>query len=146
VTDEANSNLTYLDSDLESTDAYAAEVIALVNEERVNAGLHELAIDESLCEAAAIRAGEIQTSFSHTRPDGSSCFTALAEVKAEYTSAGENIAIGQESPQTVVQAWMNSPGHRANILNANYTRIGVASLANSDGSYGVYAWVQEFAN
>jgi uncharacterized protein YkwD len=127
-------------------DEYAAEVIRLVNIERVNAGLAELAVDQSLCEAAAIRSSEIQGKFSHTRPDGSSCFTALSEVGASYTSAGENIASGQGTPQEVVEAWMNSPGHRANILNASFSRIGVASLANNGGSFSGYAWAQFFAN
>ena len=127
-------------------DTYALEVINLVNQERVAAGLDELVIDEGLCEAAAVRAAEIQSLFSHTRPDGSSCFTALEDIGVQYTLAGENIAIGQASPQAVVQAWMESPGHRENILNPSFTRIGVASLANSDGNYGGYAWAQFFAN
>lgn len=127
-------------------DTYALEVINLVNQERVAAGLDELVIDEGLCEVAAVRAAEIQSLFSHTRPDGSSCFTALEDIGVQHTLTGENIAIGQASPQAVVQAWMESPGHRENILNPSFTRIGVASLANSDGNYGGYAWAQFFAN
>lgn len=143
---QANAAAKATAADYQLDDAYAAEVIRLVNIERVNAGLDELAADQSLCEAAAIRATEIQTNFSHTRPDGSSCFTALSEVSASYTSAGENIAIGQGSPEEVVKAWMNSPGHRANILNSSFSRIGVASLANSSGNFSGYAWAQFFAN
>ncbi|NLF80581.1 MAG: transporter, partial [Clostridia bacterium] len=133
-------------ADYRLDDAYAAEVIRLVNIERANAGLDKLTADQSLCEAAKIRASEIRSNFSHTRPDGSSCFTALSEVSASYTSAGENIAIGQGSPEEVVKAWMNSPGHRANILDSSFGRIGVASLANNGGNYGGYAWAQFFAN
>ncbi len=134
------------DSEYILDDTYAEQVIALVNQERVAAGLEELVIDEGLCAAATIRVAEIQSLFSHTRPDGSSCFTALEDIGVQYSLAGENIAIGQASPQAVVQAWMESPGHRENILNPSFTRIGVASLANNSGNYGGYAWAQFFAN
>lgn len=134
------------DSEYILDDTYAEQVIALVNQERVAAGLEELIIDEGLCAAATIRVAEIQSLFSHTRPDGSSCFTALEDIGVQYSLAGENIAIGQASPQAVVQAWMESPGHRENILNPSFTRIGVASLANNGVNYSGYAWAQFFAN
>lgn len=116
--------------------AYAAEVIELVNQERAKAGLSALKQDEKAMQAAQLRAKEIHTSFSHTRPDGSSCFTALQEVGASYRAAGENIALGQKSPQEVVQAWMASEGHRANILSEKYSAIGVGYYENG--------WVQMF--
>jgi len=74
------------------------------------------------------------TSFSHTRPNGSSFSTALKEQGASYSTAGENIAWGQKTPQEVVTGWMNSSGHRANILGANYTKIGCGFYQGSDGT------------
>ena len=125
---------------------YAQAVINLVNEERAKENLPALIFDATLTAAAEIRANEIMVSFSHTRPDGSSCFTALNETDAEYTKAGENIAIGQSTPENVVNDWMNSPGHRANIMSADYTRIGVAALPSTNSQYQNYAWTQFFAN
>ena len=127
-------------------DAYAAKVIRLVNIERANAGLGQLSADAKLNQAAAIRAIEIQSNFSHTRPDGRICFSALSEVGASYSTTGENIAIGQTSPQMVVEAWMASPGHQENIMSPAYSKIGVAALANNGNNYGGYAWTQFFTN
>ena len=89
-----------------------------------------------------MRAREIARSFSHTRPSGASFSSALSESGVTYLRAGENIASGQKSASEVVNAWMNSPGHRANILNSSYSRIGSASV-NIDGT--LY-WVQLFAD
>ena len=123
--------------------SYAQQVVDLVNIERQKEGLSPLTIDEKLAAAADIRAKEIQTSFSHTRPNGSSFSTALKEAGAVYRRSGENIAWGQKSPEEVVKAWMNSSGHRANIMNKNYSRIGVSHVKNAAGtSY----WVQLFAD
>ncbi len=122
---------------------YAQQVVNLVNIERQKEGLSPLTIDEKLSAAADIRAKEIQTSFSHTRPNGSSFSTALKEAGAVYRRSGENIAWGQKSPEEVVKAWMNSAGHRANIMNKNYSRIGVSHVKNAAGtSY----WAQLFAD
>lgn len=124
--------------------SYIAEVVRLVNEERAKEGLSALRSDDTaLNEAAALRAQELPELFSHTRPNGTSCFTAMQEKGVSYRSAGENIAAGQRTPAAVVNAWMNSPGHRANILNAGYNRIGVG-YATGDSGYGVY-WAQMFA-
>lgn len=121
---------------------YATQVVELVNMERAKEGLSPLTIDVAITTAATVRANEIQTSFSHTRPNGTQFSTALKEAGAQYTMAGENIAWGQKTPEAVVTAWMNSPGHRANIMNANFTRIGVGHVKNAAGtSY----WVQLFA-
>lgn len=121
--------------------SYAREVVSLVNAERAKEGLAPLAIDEQVEKAAMVRAREIQSSFSHTRPDGSSFSTVLGENQVSYRGSGENIAWGQKTPQEVVTGWMNSPGHRANIMNKNFTTIGVGNLANSSGT--MY-WVQLF--
>ncbi len=92
--------------------------------------------------AAALRAQEITINLSHQRPDGSNCFTVLDECGILYYSAGENIAAGQQTPQEVVTAWMNSPGHRDNILNPSFISLGVG-IFYKEGGYG-YHWVQEF--
>lgn len=121
---------------------YARQVVDLVNMERQKEGLSPLTIDTVIASAATVRAREIQTSFSHTRPNGSNFSTAMTEAGANFQMAGENIAWGQKTPQEVVNAWMNSPSHRANIMNKNFTRIGVGHVQNASGtSY----WVQLFA-
>ena len=120
--------------------SYAAQVVSLVNAERAKHGLSALTMDSSVTAAAQVRAGELYRSFSHTRPDGRSCFTALREAGASYSGAGENIAYGQRSPEAVMQAWMNSSGHRANILSNKYTKIGVGYTVKN----GVTYWTQMF--
>lgn len=84
--------------------------------------------DSKVQAAAKIRANEILKSFSHTRPDGRAFSTALNEAGATYSGAGENIAKGQRTPEEVVNAWMNSAGHRANILNSKYKYLGVGCV------------------
>lgn len=121
--------------------SYAEQVVKLVNEERAKEGLAALSIDKNVEKAALIRAKEIQSSFSHTRPNGSSFSTALQESGVSYRGAGENIAWGQKTPEQVVEGWMNSPGHRANIMNEKFTKIGVGNLQNSTGTQ---YWVQLF--
>ena len=93
-----------------------------------------MTIDTKVQAAAQVRAKECEQSFSHTRPNGTSFATALKEQNVSYRSAGENIAWGQRSPQEVVKAWMNSAGHRANIMNANFTTIGVGYYQNAKGT------------
>lgn len=119
---------------------YVDEVIRLVNVERANAGLAPLAKNGAVCQAAEVRASEIGVSFSHTRPDGRNCFTVFEEFGINYTACGENIAAGHPTPEAVVQGWMNSPGHRANILNEDFEEIGVG-VKNVNGSM---QWVQLF--
>lgn len=121
--------------------SYAKQVVDLVNAERAKEGLSALKIDEKVTKAATVRAYEIQTKFDHIRPDGSGFVTALKEQGVTYRGAGENIAWGQRTPQEVVTAWMNSPGHRANIMNPNYVYIGVGNVQNSAGTQ---YWVQNF--
>lgn len=118
----------------------AAEVLTLVNQQRAAAGLAPLAVDADLKAASQIRAKEIERSFSHTRPDGSDCFSAISN-RYSFLALGENIAGGQNSAASVMNAWMGSDGHRANILNAKYTHIGIACYQAADGT--LY-WVQVF--
>lgn len=114
--------------------SYAAQVVALVNEERAKEGLSPLTMDSQVQAAAQVRAVESEQSFSHTRPDGRHFTTALTEQNVSYRGAGENIAWGQRSPEAVVTAWMNSAGHRANIMNAKFTTIGVGYYQNANGT------------
>ena len=101
-----------------SLSGYADAVVKLVNQERAKAGLKSLSVNQAAAAAANVRAREIEGAFSHTRPNGSSFSTALKEQGASYRAAGENIAYGQRSAEQVMEGWMNSSGHRANILNA----------------------------
>ena len=123
--------------------AYIRRIVELVNVERAKEGLSALTLENDMTDAAMVRAKEIQSSFSHTRPNGSSFATALKEAGVSYNRAGENIAWGQRSPEEVVNAWMNSSGHRANIMSASFSRIGVGYLTNASGTP---YWVQLFAN
>lgn len=116
--------------------AYRQEVLRLVNVERTKEGLPALQYYTAAQSAADIRANEILQSFSHTRPNGETCFTALDDLGIQYYAAGENIAMGQTSPSQVVTAWMNSAGHRANILNEDFNAIVIGYKNN--------AWVQLF--
>lgn len=113
--------------------SYAEQVVELVNAERAKAGLGALTLDKSIEAAALVRAREIEISFSHTRPDGRSFSTVLNDNGISFSGAGENIAWGQKSPEEVVNAWMNSPSHRANILNSRFTKIGVGYYQNQSG-------------
>ena len=124
-----------------ATSSYAVQVVDLVNQERAKQGLAALTIDSTLMNAAQTRAVETVRSFSHTRPNGSSFSSVLSEYGYNYRTAGENIAYGQRTPQEVVNAWMNSSGHRKNILNANYTKIGVGCYKSGS----TYYWSQLFA-
>lgn len=121
-------------------DEFAEEVLRLVNQEREKKGLKALKYNASLQKAAQLRAEELPRKFDHVRPDGTSCFTVLKKFGVSYYAAGENIAAGQKTPEKVVESWMNSPGHRQNILG-NYSYLGVGFYKG--GSYGYY-WAQIF--
>ncbi len=127
-------------SESRDPDDYAGTVWAIVNEERQKAGRGELDWSDTLSEAASERAKELTELFSHSRPDGRDCFTVLSEYSIGSMAAGENIAMGQRTPQEVMNAWMNSKGHRENILNASFDTIGVGYYEEN----GVYYWVQLF--
>lgn len=142
----ANPNLIYpgqvltipgIDSTVLS---YENEVIRLVNEKRVENGLRELKADWQLSRVARYKSQDMKDNkyFSHTSPVYGSPFEMIKNFGISYRSAGENIARGQSTPQAVVNAWMNSSGHRANILNSSYTKIGVGYVQS--GNY----WTQMF--
>ena len=115
--------------------AYEAEVIRLVNEIRRQNGLGELTASAELSHVARLKSQDMHDKgyFDHTSPTYGSAFDMLRSFGISYRTAGENIAYGYSTPQAVVDAWMNSSGHRANILNASYTQIGVGHV--QDGNY-----------
>ena len=126
---------------LDSTEAsYESEVIRLVNEVRRKNGLHPLSANWELSRVAGYKSQDMRDRgyFSHTSPTYGSPFQMITAFGLSYRTAGENIARGYASPQAVVDGWMNSSGHRANILNASYTQIGVGYVAK--GNY----WTQLF--
>ncbi len=121
---------------------YARQVFALTNQLREEEGLPALAWQQDAAGAAGVRAEEIITSFSHTRPNGKSGLTALKEAGLSLRGgAGENLAAGQQNPQEVMEDWMASPSHRENLLRDYYTSLGVAVRADENGR--LY-WVQLF--
>lgn len=120
--------------------AFEQQVVDLTNTERAKNGLAALKVDPTLSKMAHEKARDMSVNnyFSHTSPTYGSPFDMMKQFGITYNYAGENIAMGQQTPQEVVNAWMNSAGHRANILNANYNYIGVGYVAQ--GNY----WVQDF--
>ncbi|NLK71452.1 MAG: SafA/ExsA family spore coat assembly protein [Clostridiales bacterium] len=123
--------------------AFEQEVIRLVNEERAKAGLKPLTENWELSRVARFKSEDMATKkyFSHTSPTYGSPFTMMKNFGIRYSYAGENIAYGQKSAAEVMKGWMNSPGHRQNILNSNYTQIGVGYVQNSNGTP---YWTQMF--
>lgn len=119
---------------------FPAEVLRLVNLERAKVGLQPLKFAEDLKASALIRARELPIKFSHTRPNGLKCFTAMPQIGHLL---GENLAGGQTFPKQVVQAWMDSETHRANILNKSFREIGIVYYYQSSSKYKHY-WVQHF--
>lgn len=120
--------------------AYEQKVVDLTNQERAKNGLSALKIDTTLSKMAHEKSRDMSANgyFSHTSPTYGSPFDMMKKYGITYHYAGENIAMGQQTPEEVVKAWMNSQGHRENILNPNYNYIGVGYV--SQGNY----WTQEF--
>ena len=119
---------------------YEAEVIRLVNDIRAENGLGTLQTNWQLSRVARYKSQDMHDRgyFSHTSPTYGSPFDMIKSFNISYRAAGENIAKGYRTPAAVVEGWMNSPGHRANILNASFSEIGVGYVA--DGNY----WTQMF--
>ncbi|MGG3913757.1 CAP domain-containing protein [Rossellomorea vietnamensis] len=119
---------------------FEQKVVELTNQERAKQGLPALKVDAELSKVAREKSRDMQANnyFSHTSPTYGSPFDMMKQFGIEYSSAGENIAMGQQTPEEVVQAWMNSEGHRKNIMSSNYTHIGVGYVEN--GNY----WTQQF--
>ena len=134
------SNNGNTDSTVTSQTAFENKVLELVNEERAKNGLSALQMDESVRKVARVKSSDMSKNkyFSHTSPTYGTPFEMLKSYGISYKSAGENIAQGYTSPEAVVKGWMNSSGHRANILNASFTHIGIGYEAS--GNY----WTQMF--
>jgi uncharacterized YkwD family protein len=122
---------------------YESQVIDLVNKERSAQGLAPLKYNSQLAKVAAAKASDMRDNnyFSHTSPTYGSPFDMMKSFGIKYNAAGENIAKGYRTPKAVMDGWMNSPGHKANILNGNFTEIGVGYVTDSSGSG---YWVQMF--
>ena len=123
-----------------SLSSYEKEVVRLVNEIRVSNGLNKLKISEELSNVARIKSQDMKDNnyFAHESPTYGSPFDMMRKFNISYRAAAENIAKGQSTPQRVVDAWMNSQGHRKNILNSSYTHIGVGHVKS--GNF----WTQMF--
>ena len=136
-TTEASTETTTISQDSLN---YSTQVLNLVNKHRRENGLKELTLNSNLSDVAQIKAEDMKNNnyFSHTSPTYGSPFDMMKQFGISYKTAGENIAKGQKTPEAVVNAWMNSEGHRSNILNANYTQMG---LGYTNGT--VY-WCQMF--
>lgn len=130
-----------VDSNFSHTDVYgtydyasAYEVLNIVNQRRAENGLEPLTMDRDLLDAAMLRAAEITVRFSHTRPCGLDCWSAC------YKAYGENVASGYATPTAVMTGWMGSSGHKQNILDSDYSSVGIGCFYYN----GTYYWVQLF--
>lgn len=122
---------------------YAKEVARLVNVERSKRGLQKLTLNAQISKVAKIKCQDMINKhyFSHTSPTYGSPFKMMESFGIRFSAAGENIAYGQKTPAEVMNGWMNSPGHRANILSGTYTNIGVGMAQTGSG---VKYWTQMF--
>lgn len=120
-----------------------SQVVKLVNAERAKQGLRPLTENWQLSRVARYKSADMAAKnyFSHTSPTYGSPFRMMESFGIKYSSAGENIAYGQKTPQSVMTAWMNSPGHRSNIMSPSYTQIGVGYATNKSGTP---YWTQMF--
>ncbi len=127
-------------NDTEQLSQFEQQVVALTNEERQKQGLSALEIDTELSKVAREKSNDMATNgyFSHNSPTYGSPFDMMKQFGISYKTAGENIAKGQQTPEEVVNAWMNSEGHRANILNPDFTHIGVGYVEQGN------VWTQQF--
>ncbi len=126
-----------------TTTSQENEVIRLVNVQRANAGLQQLTTNWELSRVARYKSADMANKgyFSHTSPTYGTPFQMMENFGLRFSAAGENIAYGQTTPSQVMDAWMNSPGHRSNIMSATYNQIGVGLAKNKNG---VCYWTQMF--
>lgn len=125
---------------------FALEVLRLVNVEREKSGIQALSMSNELLHVATVKSQDIvdHNYFSHTSPIFGGLRELLEYHSISYMRAGENLATGQKTPESVVNAWMSSDGHRANIMNPAFKKIGIGIVAG--GKYGGYTWTQIFTN
>lgn len=135
---DTNSTLSQIPEDLSHTTQAEWDVLMNANIERAKEGLFLLVTTDLMQEMAEVRSSELIELFSHTRPDGSSCFTVFTDFGFKCNSSAENIALGYYSANSVSSAWMNSPGHKANILNSSLRMLGVGRTGAS--------WAQLFSS
>jgi len=123
--------------------ALEKQVVTIVNQERAKNGLAPLKENWQLSRVARYKSEDMRDKnyFSHTSPTYGSPFDMMKNFGIKYMAAGENIAMGQQTPTAVMTAWMNSAGHKANILNSNFTEIGVGVAKDKNGT--IY-WTQQF--
>ncbi len=126
------------------------QMIELTNAERAKKGVAPVTLDEGLTAAAMVRARESASSFSHTRPNKQQWYTILDNFNLTWMSAAENIAGGNDaaggsSPEMAMDLWVNSSGHYGNMINAEYSKIGIGCIYIPNSTYGYY-WVQIFQN
>lgn len=146
-----NPNLIYpnqkLNVPLKSEEDVSIEnqILKLVNAERSKMGISPLTLNWELSRVAKIKSEDMRDRnyFSHTSPTYGSPFDMMKKFGISYRSAGENIAAGQKTPQEVMNSWMNSSGHRANILSTSFTQLGVGKATGSRSSYSIH-WTQMF--
>ena len=146
VVQKPSTDNTTSNNDQSSSNSFLSfqkEVVRLVNVERTKRGLSELSFNTELSHVATLKSQDMinKNYFDHTSPTYGSPFDMMKKFNISYRSAGENIAMGQRTPAEVVEAWMNSKGHRENILNSSYTDLGVGVAKKSDGT--LY-WTQMF--
>ncbi|HEY5466597.1 MAG TPA: CAP domain-containing protein [Clostridia bacterium] len=124
--------------------AWITSILTLTNKARADNGLPPVSLGSPAAQTAArIRSEEIVAKFDHVRPDGRSCFTALSDQGVGFTAAGENIAAGYSTPESIFAGWMASPDHRDNILRTGWTNMAVG-YARSDSSEYIHYGVQLF--
>lgn len=134
----ANPNQSVNPPQAANSSSYEQQVLNLVNQERTKAGLKPLSLNTNLSKVAMAKAQDMidNNYFDHNSPTYGSPFEMMKAFGITYNTAGENIAKGQKSAEEVMNQWMNSPGHRANILNSSFTDIGIG--------YYNSGWVQQF--
>ncbi|MBR2139282.1 MAG: CAP domain-containing protein [Phascolarctobacterium sp.] len=133
-----NPNATYVEVDRD----FAEKILMLVNKERTQRGLRAIRLSTDLQSGAAIRAKELTIFYDHTRPNGEPCYTVINK---KGRGVGENIAAGQRSAEEVMESWMNSTGHRRNILDQQFKELGVGYILKEDDANGYrHYWVQIF--
>lgn len=128
------------------TTSYEWDIIKMVNKLRIANGSAPLSMNDPMIQAARVRASELYTLFSHTRPNGTDCWTALTEQNVSYGDAGENIAMGYLTPVEVMNGWMGSEGHRKNILQPSFAHIGIGYQLMYVNSMPRASWTQLFLN
>jgi uncharacterized YkwD family protein len=144
---QATNTTASTNCDATGNSSYESQVIVLINQERAAEGLPALSSQSQLTSAARIHSEDMACNdyFSHNSPTTGSPFDRINDQGYSFSSAGENIAAGYVSPASTVETWMNSPGHRDNILNADYVHIGIGYAYWGESTYGAY-WTAVFAS